>query len=63
MKGVCGGSYQVSLGGNTDKYRFASTKEDHQSYAVDDESLFMSRWITKSYLTGGAETRNCWMLG
>jgi hypothetical protein len=43
VKGVCGGSYQVPLGGNTDKYRFASGKEDHQSYGPDDESLLMSK--------------------
>ena len=52
VKGICGGSYQVSLGGNTDKYRFASTKEDYQSYAVDDESLLMSRWANQVLSNG-----------
>ena len=62
MKGVCGGSYQVSLGGNTDKYCFASGQEDYQSYGSDDESLLMSRATLTKDLTGGAEIRNDWML-
>ena len=63
MKGVCGGSYQVSLGGNTDKYCFASGQEDYQSYGLDDESLLMSRARRPILLTGGAVFRNDWRLG
>ena len=62
VKGVCGGPYQVSLSGNTDKFRFASTKKDYQSYGVDDESLLMSKRSYQTSLTGGAEIRNGWML-
>jgi len=50
------------LGGNTDKYRFASGQEDYQSYGSDDESLLMSRATLTKDLTGGAEIRNDWML-
>lgn len=63
VKGVCGGSYQVSLGGNTDKYCFASRQEDYQSYGLDDQSLIMSKRNYQIPLTGGAEIRNGWMLG
>ena len=63
VKGVCGGSYQVSLSGNTDKFRFASTKKDYQSYGVDDQSLLISKRNYQIPLTGGAEIRNGWMLG
>ena len=35
--------------------RFASTKEDYQSYAVDDESLLMSRWANQVLSNGW-----CW---
>ena len=51
-----------SLGWQHRQVRFALRQEDHQSYCFDDESLLMSRWKTKSYLPGGAEIRNDWML-
>jgi len=62
VKGICGGSYQVSLSGNTDKDCFASIPKDYQSYSVDDQSLVMSKWGYQTPLTDGAEIRNGWML-
>ena len=62
VKGAHGGSYQVPLGGNTDKYRFASGQKDYQSYGSGDESLLMSRERRPISLTGGTVFRNDWRL-
>lgn len=62
MKGVCEGSYQVFLSGNTDNNHLALIQEDYQSYGVNDESLLVSKWSYQIPLTGGAEIRNGWIL-
>lgn len=63
VKGVCGGSYQVSLSGNTDKCCFASGQEDYQSYGSDDQSLLMSKGVNQtSRLQVVLGFRNDWML-